>query len=124
MFQEILRLIGELRRSHHHRQHEMFDSHAFKSNRREDCVRMPSKTARSGSRKPLGWSGMPVAIHPSRSGFQAIQKIGTIQASSGIIRGIPGKVIQPPVEPDGRRVDVLSTTRRQPIAAEGCIKWA
>jgi hypothetical protein len=92
MFQEILRLIGELRRSHQHRQHEMFDSHAFQSNRREDRVRMPSKTARSGSRKPLGWSGMPVAIHPSRSGFQAIQKIGTIQASSGIIRGITGLI--------------------------------
>jgi hypothetical protein len=32
---------------------------------------------------------MPVAIHPSHSGFRAIQKIGTVQASSGIIRGIP-----------------------------------
>jgi hypothetical protein len=50
---------------------------------------MPSKTARSGSRKPLRWSGMPVAIHPSHSGFRAIQKIGTIQASSGIIGRIP-----------------------------------
>jgi Transposase DDE domain group 1 len=54
-----------------------------KSNRPEDCVRMPSKTDRSGSRKPLGWSGMPVAIHPSHSGFRTIQKIGSIQASSG-----------------------------------------
>lgn len=50
---------------------------------------MPSKTARSGSRKPLGWSGMPLAIQTSHSGFRAIRKIGTIQASSDIIRGIP-----------------------------------
>jgi hypothetical protein len=32
---------------------------------------------------------MLVAIHPSHSGFRAIHKIGTIQASSAIIRGIP-----------------------------------
>ena len=40
----------------------------------------------------FGWSGMPVAIHPSHSGFRAIQKIGTVQASSGIIRGIPAEM--------------------------------
>jgi hypothetical protein len=39
---------------------------------------------------------MPVAIHPSHSGFRAIQKIGTIQASSGIIRGIPAKDAEEP----------------------------
>jgi hypothetical protein len=51
---------------------------------------MPSKTARSGSGKPLGWSGMPVAIHPSHSGFRAIQKIGTVQARLGDHPGKPG----------------------------------
>src|SRR5215813_5900049 len=34
-------------RSHHQRQHETFDSHAFKSDRRNECVRTPRKTARS-----------------------------------------------------------------------------
>jgi hypothetical protein len=33
---------------------------------------------------------MPVAIDTSHSGFWAIQKIATIQVSSGFIRGIPG----------------------------------
>jgi hypothetical protein len=37
-------------RSHHQRQHETFDTHAFKSNRRNECVRMPRKTARSDPR--------------------------------------------------------------------------
>ena len=46
MFQEILRLIAELRRSHHPRQHEAFDCHAFKSNRQEECVQMPVKIAK------------------------------------------------------------------------------
>jgi hypothetical protein len=33
-----------------------------------------------------------VAERGSHSGFRAIQKIGTIQASSEIIRGIPGNM--------------------------------
>src|SRR6516162_4886201 len=49
----------------------MFDSHAFKSNRRNECVGMPRKTARSGSQTPLGRSGMSGAIHPLASGLPA-----------------------------------------------------
>jgi hypothetical protein len=30
-------------RSHHQRQYETFDGHAFKSNRRQECVRVPGK---------------------------------------------------------------------------------
>jgi hypothetical protein len=38
-FQEILRLIAELR-PQPPRQHEAFDCHALKSNRQEECVQM------------------------------------------------------------------------------------
>jgi hypothetical protein len=62
-------LLGGHGRIHHQRQHETFDSHAFKSNRRNECVRMPRKTARSGSQTPPGRSGMSGAIHPLASGL-------------------------------------------------------
>jgi hypothetical protein len=53
MFQEILQLIAELRRSHHQRQREM--------------------------QSPFGKPAMPVAIDTTFSGLPAIQKIATIQ---------------------------------------------
>src|SRR5262249_34636420 len=37
-------------RSHHQRQRETFDGHAFKSNRQKECVQMPGKMARSDPR--------------------------------------------------------------------------
>jgi hypothetical protein len=46
-----------------------FDSHAFKSNRRNECVGMPRKTVRSGSQTLLGRSGMSGTIHPLASGL-------------------------------------------------------
>ena len=67
---------------------ETFDSHAFKSYRREECVRMPEKIARSDPRTPLGRSEMPGAIHPSHLGFQPVQKTPTIHVSLGFIWGI------------------------------------
>ena len=76
-------------RIHHQRQHETFDSHAFKSNRRKECVRMPRKTARSGPQTPLGRSGMLGAIHPLASGLPAGSETPTIHVSSGFIWGIP-----------------------------------
>jgi hypothetical protein len=51
-FQEILRLIAELRPQPHPRQHESFDYHAFKSNRQEECVQMPVKIARWIQKSP------------------------------------------------------------------------
>ena len=44
---------GSYSRSHHQRQHETFDSHAFKSNRRNECVQMPGKMARSDPRSSV-----------------------------------------------------------------------
>src|SRR5215467_2275265 len=37
-------------RSHHQRQHETFDGHAFKSNRQKECVQMPGEMATSDPR--------------------------------------------------------------------------
>ncbi len=65
-------------------------SHAFKRNRREECVRMPRKKDQIRPSTPFGEPAMLVAIHTSHSGFRAVQKIATIQVSSGFIRGIPG----------------------------------
>jgi hypothetical protein len=64
MFQEILRLIAELRPQPPPRQHEAFDCHAFKRNRQEECVQMPVKIARSAPRPSFG--ELLVAIHTSR----------------------------------------------------------
>ena len=63
MFQEILRLIAELGRSRHLRQHEALDGHAFRSNRREECVQMPRKMARSGCQTPFGLAEALMAVH-------------------------------------------------------------
>ena len=64
MFQEILRLIADYGRSHHPRQHEAFDCHAFKRNRQEECVQMPVKIARSAPRPSFGLPELLVAIQP------------------------------------------------------------
>jgi hypothetical protein len=62
----------------HQRQHETFDSHASKSNRREECVRMPRKTARSGPQRHLEEPAMPVSHPLLPSGSRAIQKIASV----------------------------------------------
>jgi hypothetical protein len=41
-------------RSHHQRQRETPDGHAFKSKRQEECVPMPGKIARSAPQAPFG----------------------------------------------------------------------
>jgi hypothetical protein len=53
MFQEILRLIAELRPSLRLRRPEAFDGHALKSNGREKCVQMRGKMARSADHPPF-----------------------------------------------------------------------
>src|SRR5262249_32681531 len=58
MFQEILRLIAELR--------PQPPPAPFKSNRREECVQMPVKIARSAPRSSSGLPELLVAIHTSR----------------------------------------------------------
>src|SRR5262249_22664207 len=66
MFQEILRLIAELRPQPPPGQHEAFDCHAFKRNRQEECVQMPVKIARSTPRPSFGLRELLVASHISR----------------------------------------------------------
>ena len=56
MFQEILRRSPNSGRSLRLRQHEALDGHAFRSNRREECVQMPAKMARSDRLPPIGAS--------------------------------------------------------------------
>jgi hypothetical protein len=74
MFQEILRLIAELRPKPPPRQHEAFDRHAFKSNRQEECVQMPVKVARSAARPSFGLPELLVAIHTSRQSCSRLEK--------------------------------------------------
>src|SRR5262249_56859039 len=61
-------------RSHHPRQHEAFDCHAFKRNRQEECVQMPVKIARSTPRPSCGLPELLVASHISRLAFRDAAK--------------------------------------------------
>jgi hypothetical protein len=88
MFQEILRLIAELR-PQPPRQHEAFDCHAFKRNRQEECVQMPVKIARSTPRPSFGLPELLVASHISRLASRDAAKslLSTlVSASSGECR--------------------------------------
>src|SRR6266446_4030857 len=82
-------------RSHHPRQHEAFDCHAFKRNRQEECVQMPVKIARSAPRPSFGLPELLVAIHTSR---QSCCKAGKariftpVRESSGESRIIMGRI--------------------------------
>ena len=60
MFQEILRLIAELRGSQ--LQRETLDGHVFKSGRRQECVQMPAKIVRSAPRPSFVLSKVTVAV--------------------------------------------------------------
>ena len=71
MFQEILRLIAELRPQPPPALARDVRCLAFESNRQKECVRMPRKTARSGSQTLLGRSEMSRAIHPLASRLPA-----------------------------------------------------
>src|SRR5215831_18616103 len=76
-------------RSHHPRQHEAFDCHAFKRNRQEECVQMPVKIARSNPstivRAARAAGSQPYLPRP---GFQGRCKIATLHAGFGVIRGM------------------------------------
>src|SRR6266705_5308079 len=60
-------------RSHHQRQRETRDGHAFKSNRWEECVQMPGEMARSTPRPPFELPEGLAAVHTSR---QSCRKAG------------------------------------------------
>jgi hypothetical protein len=88
MFQEILRLIAELRRSQPQRWRKTFDGRAFKANTPEECIPMSGKRQmRPSNAVRTVWDAE--AIGTSHPGFGPIQKIATIHASSAFIRGIP-----------------------------------
>jgi hypothetical protein len=82
MFQEILRLIGELRPQ------PSFDSHAFKSNRPKECVQMPERwpdqTLDQAFGLPEGAGRRPHLA----SVFQRNRKSPNIHTSSGVIWGM------------------------------------
>ncbi len=59
------------------------------SNRRQECVRVPGKWPDQILERHSGRLECGEPALTSGLGFQAIQKIATIQASSGLIRGIP-----------------------------------
>jgi hypothetical protein len=66
VFQEILRLIAELRaQPPPARQPKLRDGHAFRRNQQEECVQMPGKIGRSAPRPPFGLPEVTVAVHTS-----------------------------------------------------------
>jgi hypothetical protein len=82
-------------RTHHQRQRETLDCHAFKSNRWEECAQMPGKMARSAPRPPFGLPEVLVAVLTSRLSCRKAGKTRTftpIRESSGEIparQGVP-----------------------------------
>ncbi len=54
------------------------DAHAFKTDRREDCVQMPGKTARSAARQPFG---LPKVTAVIRVVGLSCQNVGKTQKS-------------------------------------------
>jgi hypothetical protein len=86
------RYCGSLRNcghSHHQRQRKTFDGHAIKSNRRQECARMPGEIGQirhSNAARPA-WNARS---HPHRaSGLHPVQEMAIIPDCSGLIRGIP-----------------------------------
>src|SRR5262249_24687143 len=76
-------------RSHHQRQHETFDSHAFKSKPREGVCPNVNEDGQIRPSTSFGEPAMPGAIHASHSCFQVIQKSATVHVRPRFIRGIP-----------------------------------
>jgi hypothetical protein len=105
---------GRSRRLH---RHEVFDGHAFKSNRREECVQMPAKMAQIS---PLGRrSGcQDYGRRPRRQAV--LSKRGNsakIHPGLGFIWGIPVQAIPPatPLVKDGKlRALAITAKTRSP----------
>jgi hypothetical protein len=74
MFQEILRLIAELRPQPRLHRHEAFDGHALKSNRREECVQMPSKNGQISSSAAVRGARITAAVPALRRSCQNATK--------------------------------------------------
>jgi hypothetical protein len=84
-------------RSHHQRQREARDCHAFTSNRREECVQMPAKIARLATRPPFWIPEVSVAVRSSRPFCSKAEK----REYSWQIDGHPGNPGSTPFFPDG-----------------------
>ena len=68
------------------------DGHAFRSNRREECVQLPRKMARSGRQTPFGLAEARMAVHTSYLPCGKVRKSANTRSSSEVIRGISGEV--------------------------------
>src|SRR5262249_53674595 len=82
--------------SHHQRQHETFDSHAFKSKPREGVCTNVNEDGQIRPSTSFGEPAMPGAIHASHSCFQVIQKSATVHVRPRFIRGIPVDLYETP----------------------------
>src|SRR6516162_7872059 len=86
------RYCGSLRncgRSHHQRQRETFDGHAFKNNRQQECAQMPRENGqiRHSNAARTAWNA---GSHPHRaSALHPVQETAITPVCSGLIRGIP-----------------------------------
>jgi len=65
MFQQILRLIAELGRSHHQRRCKAVDRNLLESKRQEECVQMPAKVTRSTPQPSFVLPKVTVAVQTS-----------------------------------------------------------
>src|SRR5262249_34350279 len=74
------------------RQRETFDGHAFKSNRRQECARMPRENGqiRHSNAARTAWNA---GSHPHRaSALHPVQETAIIPVCSGLIRGTPANL--------------------------------
>src|SRR5260370_21724728 len=77
--------------SHHQRQHETFDGHAFKSNRQKECVQMPGEMARSDPRPSARVTRGAGSGRHLASVLQEGRENANIDAALGFIWGISVK---------------------------------
>src|SRR6516162_1048621 len=80
-------------RSRHQRWRKTFDGRAFKANKPEECVPYVRKNRQMRPSNAVRTVWDAEAIDTSHLGFRPIQKIATIHASSGFIRGIPNNIV-------------------------------
>jgi hypothetical protein len=76
-------------RSHHQRQREALDCHAFTSNRQEECAQMPGKMARSAPLTTVRAARCEGGRLHLAAVLQEGRKYANIHARSGVIWGIP-----------------------------------
>src|SRR6516164_9648596 len=69
---------GNCGRSHRQRQHEAFDSHAFKSNRQKECVQMPGRWPDQTLDQAFGLPEVLVAVSTSRLSCKRAGKTRTL----------------------------------------------